>query len=99
MEKLKEAVIEFNKRELTYDLELHVHDSNIPQMGLHLLTSEKRKHFNTCIKVTIFKDMHIPQDRRYLYATSMSTEEYFQIMGILVITPTSILRILKHQVK
>ena len=54
MEKLKEAVIEFNKRELTYDLELHVHDSNIPQMGLHLLTSEKRKHFNTCIKVTIF---------------------------------------------
>ena len=98
MEKLKEAVIEFNKRELTYDLELHVHDPNIyPQMGLCLLTSEKRKHFNTCIKVTIFKDM--PQDRRYLYATSMSTEEYFQNIGILVITPTSIFRILKHQVK
>lgn len=87
MEKLKEIVIEFNKKGITYDLELHSHNPNLsPQTGLHLLTSEKRKNFNTCIKVMTYEDM--PQNR-YIYSISMSIKDYYCNVGILIITPTS----------
>ena len=94
MEKLKEIVIEFNKKGITYDLELHSYNPNLsPQMRLHLLTSEKRKNLNTCIKVMTYEDM--PQNR-YLYSISMSIKDYYCNVGILIITPTSTFKILKN---
>ena len=96
MEKLKEIVIEFNKKKITYDLKLHSYNPNLPpQMGLHLLTSEKRKNFNTCMKVLTYEDM--PQNR-YLYSISMSIKDYYCNVGILVITPTSMLEMYRNLV-
>lgn len=96
MEKLKEIVIEFNKKGITYDLELHSYDPNLsPQMGIHLLTSEKRKNFNTCLKVMTYKD--IPQNR-YLYSISMSMIDCYCNVGILIATPTSTFKIFKNLV-
>ena len=96
MEKLKEIVIEFNKKGITYDLELHSYNPNLsPQMGLHLLTSEKRINLNTCIKVMTYEDM--PQNR-YLYSISMSIKDYYCNVGILVITPTSTLAVFRNLV-
>ncbi|MEE3344132.1 MAG: hypothetical protein VZS44_08600 [Bacilli bacterium] len=97
MEKLKEIVIEFNKKGITYDLELHSYNPNLsPQMGLHLLTSEKRKILiHTCIKILTYEDM--PQNI-YLYSISMSIKDYYRNVGILIITPTSTFKILKNLV-